>query len=332
MSNKPINKENYDCIGFLKYEGKLVEEGILDARAAAKALQGFDHALRYFATQEHPDLATVEFPVPVEIRRKCWLAQIPPNAEAWIAGAFGLIATIGGAAYIKTAATKMAERDFANFGFKDVFKKALVSVQWMIKIGKHVGSLTHKKITGLRWPNDSTVSIPNERGEYLDAPRDEFEKFLECPSSILSDMASVIEIERQLTVGLNQDGKIEEVTISRSERAIFFADENETNEILFPELAHGKHVELEGVVTRGNERTNSIGFLYEEHVLTCKPAHGSIVRYKPHMFLKCRIIGVVTRQNDETEECDELRPKIIFSDLVLLETDDDEDGEQPKLL
>jgi hypothetical protein len=50
------------------------------------------------------------------------------------------------------------------------------------------------------------------------------------------------------------------------------------------------------------------------------------------MFLKCRIVGVVTRQNAETEECDELRPKIIFSDLILLEADDDESGEQPKLL
>jgi len=74
-----------------------------------------------------------------------------------------------------------------------------------------------------------------------------------------------------------------------------------------------------GIVTRGNERTNSIGFLYNEHVLTCYPRHGSIVRFKPHMFLRCRIVGEITRLNDETGESDEPRPKIIFDDLILLQ-------------
>jgi hypothetical protein len=313
--------ESKDCIGFIKYEGKLVEEGILDARSAAKALHGFDHALRYFVTQEQPDLATVEFPIPVQIKRGSWWATIPQSAEPWVLAALG----IAGTAYLTKAASKMAERDFAEVGFKDVFKKALKSVQWMIKIGKHVGTLTHKKLTGLRWlDNNETVGIPNGSGEYLNVPRIEFEQFLECPSSILSEVASIIEVERRLTVGLNEDGKIEEVTISRSERAIFFADDDESNDILFPELVHGKHVELDGVVTRGNERTNSIGFLYEEHVITCYPKHGSIVRFKPHLFLECRIIGVITRQNTETGECDEPRPKIIFDELILMEKEEDQ--------
>jgi hypothetical protein len=71
-----------DLIGFLKYEGKLVEDGILDAKSAAKALFGFDHALRYFITQAHPDLATIQFPIPVQIQRGSWLAVIPSSAEA----------------------------------------------------------------------------------------------------------------------------------------------------------------------------------------------------------------------------------------------------------
>jgi len=141
-------------------------------------------------------------------------------------------------------------------------------------------------------------------------------------------MASVIEIERSLTVGLNEEGKIVEVTITGSEKSIFFADEDETGEPLFPELKHGQHVKLYGVVTRGNERTNSIGFLYKEHVLTCYPKQGSIVRFKPHLFLECLIVGVITRKETETDEPTEPRPKIIFDELVLI----DSESNQGKLL
>jgi len=303
-------------VGYIKYEGRLVEDGILDAKSAAKALHGFDYALRYFVTQQRPELAAVEYPIPVRIERGSWWAVIPQSVEGWILAALGIAAT----AYLTTAASKMAERDFRNVGFRDVFRKGLRSVQWIVKIGKHVGTLAQKVRTGLRWRNDNTeVGIPNEQGDILYIPRDVYEQYLECPSSILSEMASVVEVERQLTVGLNEEGRIEEVTITRRERAIFHADEDETGEILFPELAHGQNVQLVGIVTRGNERTNSIGFLYNEHVLTCYPRHGSIVRFKPHMFLRCRIVGEITRLNDETGESDEPRPKIIFDDLILLQ-------------
>jgi len=305
-----------DVVGYIKYDGRLVDEGMLDAKSAAKALHGFDHALRYFVTQQRPELATVEYPIPVRLERGSWWAIIPQSVEVWIQTALGIAAT----AYLTKAASKMAERDFQNVGFRDVFRAALRSVQWIIKIGKHVGTLAQKVRAGLRWRNENReVGIPNEHGELLYVPREVFELYLECPSSILSEMASVVEFERQLTVGLDEAGLIEEVTITRRERAIFYADEEETGEVLFPELAHGQDVRLEGIVTRGNERTNSIGFLYNEHVLTCYPRHGSIVRFKPHMFLRCRIAGQITRENTDTGEPDEPRPKIIFDDLVLLE-------------
>lgn len=319
--SKSNNAEDKDSIGYLKYDGKLVDEGILDARAAARALHGFDHSLRYFISQDRPDLAALEFPIPVKIERGSWWAGIPQSAETWIIAALG----VAGTAYLTKAASKMAERDFAEIGLKDLFKKALKSVQWMIKIGKHLGTLAHKRLTGLHWSEDNQiVSIPNGKGEFLDVPRAEFERFLECPSSILSDMASVIELERQLTVGVNEQGEVVEVTVTRSERAIFFAEEGETGEILFPELMHGQYIELDGIVTRGNERTNSLGFLYKEHVLTCYPRQGSIVRFKPHLFLECRIVGVITRKNAETDELTESRPKIIFDELLLIDADSDQ--------
>ena len=312
-------KSGNGFIGFIKYDGHLTDDGILDARSAAKALHGFDHALRYFVTQQQPDLAAVEFPIPVRIERGSWVALIPHSIGEWIVATMGLAA----AAYATTAAKKMAEHDFRDVGLRDAFKKAIHAVQWMIKIGKHLGTLARKSLTGLRWTDGNReVGIPNETGELLYVPREYFELFVECPTGIISDMASVVELERRLIVGLDENGKIEEVTITRRERAIFYADDEDSGEVLFPELAHGQHVELEGLVTRGNEQTNTIGFQYNGHILTCYPTLGSIVRFKPHLFLTCRIIGEVTRLNDDTGESDEARPKIFFDDLVIIREGD----------
>ena len=41
-----MTEEKY--IGYLKYSGKSVEDGLMDARKSAEALLGFDEVLRYF--------------------------------------------------------------------------------------------------------------------------------------------------------------------------------------------------------------------------------------------------------------------------------------------
>ena len=87
---------------------------------------------------------------------------------------------------------------------------------------------------------------------------------------------------------------------------------------LFPELVHGEKVTLDGVITKGNQRANTIGFLYKEHVLNCDPDSGNIVKYKPALFLKCRIYGTITRI-DEKGGFSAKRPKIIFSNIETIE-------------
>ena len=71
--------------------------------------------------------------------------------------------------------------------------------------------------------------------------------------------------------------------------------------------------------------TNTIGFWYKEHVLTCIPKSGSIVRFKKHLFLQCQIIGEITRL-DKNGKPTEFRPKIFIEDLTILS-----DKEQPGL-
>jgi hypothetical protein len=171
-----MNKGNENFIGCFRYEGKLVEEGLIEARTASRALSGIDTALHYFLAQEEPLLGTFDLPLPVQIRKGSW--------ETWI------------------------------------------------------------------------------------------------PHTI-----------------------------------------QDTDEILFPELTHGLPVSLDGIVTCGNEMSNTIGFWYKNHVLTCFPTSRNIVRFKKHLFLKCRIHGEITRL-DKNGRPLEKRPKIRFERLETLSNEE----------
>ena len=56
-----ITKEQY--LGYLKYEGELVDEGLMDARKSAQALLGFDECVRFFVCQLTPNLKNVDFEI-----------------------------------------------------------------------------------------------------------------------------------------------------------------------------------------------------------------------------------------------------------------------------
>lgn len=103
-------KEEY--IGCLKYTGKLVEEGLLDARKSAQALLGFDEAIRFFAIKQSPELQKIDFEFPVRVKKGSWEIAIPASIGEWIQTGAGFAAT----AYAAKAAQKMAERDFVRLG------------------------------------------------------------------------------------------------------------------------------------------------------------------------------------------------------------------------
>lgn len=171
---------------------------------------------------------------------------------------------------------------------------------------------------------EAIVEIPNEEGEYLAVPKNFYEQFVECPERLFSKSASIVESDRTLEIGVYENGEIIKATISDKEKSIFYS---EREEIILPELKHGQHVELEGEITKGNERSNTIGFFYQGYVLTCKPEKESIVKFKrqiiskdkEHFFPKVKIVGVIDRKS-KNDEFKEKKPQIIFSDIVPLES------------
>ncbi len=153
------------------------------------------------------------------------------------------------------------------------------------------------------------------------SPKDFWNGTFKHQGHYFADLAEVISTDRQLNVSVIYPDHIDTVSVTQEERHVFYTKEQE-EEVLFPELQHGQRIELEGLVTRGNENANSIGFFHREHILTCYPSSGNIVRFKPALFLNCKINGTITRA-DKFGGTKDPRPKIIFDDLQPLETDID---------
>ena len=308
-----------EFIGYIEYHGELVDDGYLDAKKSAQALVGFDGALRHFIGLQNHDLKDIDYEIPVAIRKGSWFALIPDSIEKIVM----LALATGASAYALTAAKKMAENDFKNIGLKEIFRGAIKAILWTIKIGKHLGELGQKKFIKILWKEgNELIGIPNSNMEYLFIPRRYFEIYLKTPPNILAAIASVICPGRLLRVGVrvNNQTEIEEINIT--DRTIFYG-ESSGSDILFPELEHGKKVVIEGAVTKGNRNTNTIGFRYQEHILTGIPHDGSIVRFKNSMFSWCSLEGTISRADEFGEICLK-KPKLIFDKLTPIESQEEE--------
>jgi hypothetical protein len=316
-----IIEEGY--LGYLKYEGNDVNDGIMDARDSATALLGFDEAFRFFINREHTAWSTRDLNLPVRIGKGCWQILIPTALTTVFAGY-----------YLKAMATKAGTDGFFETGMaKDlhrVLKAALTSLKWVIKISKHLGAIGDvSRLGNAKLQDLDSVIIYNNDNEPLLVARKYFEQYRDCPSDLLTKCASVICLERMLEIGsFEQNMTIDFVTIAPAERSIFCQDASELPDIVLPELEHGMSVELEGEITRVTESTNTLGFCYDSHVLICKSSNASkIASFKSriisqqdnHIFPRVKLIGTIDRKDDRGG-FKAHKPSILFSDIVRLET------------
>jgi len=316
-----VDEDKY--LGYIKYDGPLVEDGLMDARKQAKALIGFDSALRYFIAKRAPEFRNLDFEIPVRVRKGSWEALIPETVAGWVQAGLGVVAT----AYFTKAAQKMADKDFEDFGITDLFRLAIESIKWFARIGKHMGNVAIRKFESVQFTDDLTrIGITNDNGEVLFVPKHILDLYVSTNPRLLESMAENIQEGRSLVIGSLQANGIDEEIVDVLDKSIFCDEDAELDEdVLFPELVHGDYVVLEGEVTRENKTSNSMGFKYNDHILTAYPETGSIVRYKPLLFLKCRLFGTVNRI-DELGRIGARRPKLYFSNLEPLEEDRDDLG------
>jgi hypothetical protein len=188
---------------------------------------------------------------------------------------------------------------------------------------KHTGKRGEWRFPDVRWRNNnSEVGIPNEKGDYEYFPAHYIDWYASAPPALLRKMAVVIENERVLSIGVVEAGHTLEEKVTIKEKRLFMldTDEDDDDEFLFPELAHGQNVVLQGRLTRGNASTNSVGLEYQGHILNCVPEKGSIVKYKSALFLRCLVEGRVSRLHG-SRLVPERKPTIIIKRVKPLEKD-----------
>jgi hypothetical protein len=319
-----LSKDEEKVLAFIKYDGESVSNGYLDARKSGEALIAIDETLRYFIIQEEPSLSELEFDLPVRVRKGSWETIIPQNIDALIikAGATWVIGK-----YVGSALSEMAKNDLKDVGFKSIIKKSFQGLVWVIRIAMHVGTMAKNKFDNLKFSHDnSKVLILNANGEELWVPTKHIETYINCPNTIFSKLANLIEEKRDLSIGVD-DGNVDFVKINNSKKAVFVKEETE-EELLFPELEHGKYVEIEGHITRGNEKTNTIGFLFKDHILTCIPVNGNVKDRKDLLFTNVILKGTVNRL-DKNDSIKEKRPRIYYTKVVTIDSNNTD--KQPQL-
>lgn len=313
-------KNDIRIFALLKYEGKLVEDGFMDAKKSGEILINIDEAIRYFLFQESRDLKQTEFEIPVKIQKGSWETVFLENFDAIL---LKTVMAWGASKYFGSALSEMAKNDFKEIGFKSIFKNAYKSMTWVFKIALHLGTLTKKKLDKISFSKKSElVFVENDKGELLEVPVKYLEMFSNCPPNLFINLARIIEIERDLVIGYEDTDKSDKefVRVKAKDKNIFIPEDED--EILFPELEHDSYVELEGHITRGNENTNTIGFMYEGHILTSFPSEGNIKNFKDALFTNCIIKGFIDRINKKTGDFNEKRPRIRFIQLISNEPDD----------
>lgn len=310
----PASDGEYEELGYIKYSGESLREGVIDAGSAGSALVGLDEAIRFFNVQQSPDFATLAYEIPVQTRAGSWEAVV--LASFAIVGAFGL-------GYAKKAGEKLAENDFKEIGLKHALKKSLSAVHALAKLVKHTRRTRNWEIERIEpvGPIDFAV-IQNTQGEEIKVPVQYLRWYETMPPRLLVRLTSVVREDRILSIGVRDSAIPGEVVIREEDKLLFEDPEIDEldDDVLFPELIHGANVELTGRLIRGNEASNSTGLEYQGHIINCVPATGSVRQYKAALFLRCKVAGRVTRHTKNRFVADR-RPTVILNKVVPLERD-----------
>lgn len=306
-------------VGYLKYKGSLVDKGVIDAKSAGMALVGLDETIRYFNSRQSSEFAKLEYEIPVHIEEGSWVAIVLAGAAA-VGGAFAL-------GYAKKAGEKMAENDFKEIGLGDVFKKSFFALSNLLKLSKHTGKAKDWNLENVVWRNDNKeIGIYNNAGDLVFIDVEYIKWFQSMPSSLLSKITDPIRENRTLAIGTKTTDGFEEQEVNNNEKRIFSKslEEDDFEEFIFPEIQHGDEVRLEGKLTRGNEQSNTVGFEFQGHILNCIPEEGTIVQYKPALFLRCIIEGTAIRHSKKRVSPDR-KPTIIVRNIIPLNTEHQND-------
>lgn len=312
MSVETHSYEGY--VGYVRIDDENLASGTIDMLSALNTMRGMESALKFFVRKNDSSFANTEtINYPVVTRDGCWEILIPA-----VGTVIGVPLTAAATAYAVKAAQNLADGDTKGKSSKDVFKSAITGVQSVIKISKHLGTVRNRHVLKAKVIDRDNIILRNDTGAELSVTKAELDNYQNAPSNLISNLAYSATGKRTVSVGYVEGKKGVEERIDHKSRDVFI-EENPEKEKLFPELVHGQHVKLIGKVTRGNQRSNTIGFEYEGHIITCEPIKNLVTNFLDAHYKKCEIYGIVSRSVDPMlirEGKDRIR--IHFTDLKVI--------------
>lgn len=330
-----------EYFAYIKYEGENIQGGLFGVRDAADALLGFDVALRYVLEKELPELRRIKYDIPVKIREGSWEGLLPDQIEQYIqvVQAIGIkgVLNVSLAVYLTRLASQAATEGLFSTGVaKDVkraFELAVRVVQGAIAYVKHLKGYERDPGTVKLSKDGSQVIVYNKEGVPLSIDAELYERIRKCPKRLLCGLAKPVIAGRKLHIGLRH-GKVWTDQIIEEKDRILFCDEEEMVDEL-PELVDGESVSVDGVVVRANEKEQSFGLQYKNHVITCKPVKGkTIVMFKEGIIshssgklyhTNVTVHGTVERVTEEGNY--KTKPRIFVSEVIPIDVDEDRQGE-----
>lgn len=313
------NNDYKDGEAFVKIDDDHLAPGEVDLGAARLLLEGTQEAMNYLLKREDSSLAKKEnIDYPIITREGSWEILIPFGT--FVAGAVGGAFIKGLNSYASVVGAKIGEKQLAAKETREIFENAFKKLDIIIKIAQHLGVIDRKQPLNTRIVDyqSKKVLLINNEGNVLSTTLDEIQVYLECPQKLFRSLASVVTDHRTVTIGYMSQGTVIQSIIDRDTKEIFAPDEDQHEPIL-PELQDGQYVTLRGYVSRGNQITNTIGFKYKDHVITCEPTEKLITGYINAHYKMCDISGVITRTSKlEVEHGKTDRPKIKFDRLIVV--------------
>jgi|GEM_PF-4945212 len=325
-----MSHEYSNDTAFIRVEGEDIVEGQIDIQTALAMLNGTQTVIDYFLKKEDSSLVKLKnINYPIKTQEGSWEVLLQYGVE-FVAQHGGTIIASAGTMllakplsagiteYAKEKGKGLASRHLERKHDKELFEKAFEKLLSIIKIAQHLGVVENRRVLNTKVINADKILLVNEKGNVLSTNLDEINSFQECPDKLLKSLASVVTDYRTLSIGYKKDDRIFEVAIDRDSREIFCPDE-ELQAPILPTLQDGEYVSIVGMVCRGNQITNTIGFQYEGHVITCEPNDKLITAYINAHYKKCEIIGKVIRTSAaEVALGKRDRPKIIFDELKVI--------------
>ncbi len=284
--------------GTVYIKGESVSHGQTDLAKATDYLRGLEDALSFYANRIDPDNASKRRRIAVRISPGSLITEV---IELAVTNPY---ISVPLTAYTTTAAVKIAKNDVSDKTSGDIAKASINAMRSVIEIAKHMGSLMKTKTLRsdqARAIDINNIVLTNSQGEEMTVTKKDLEHYRATSPSQFQKFISLVDKNSSMYIN---DGPFEPDTsnesgtvISYANRRIFDKSDNADKEaVLFPELEHGETYELEGELTKGNDRTNTLGFSYGNRILKAYPIGSNGVKgLKDMLFGYVRIKATVER-------------------------------------